>query len=82
LVKNGTWIRWLLFVLGPLPQAIRLASFTGTPWTKAFEYSFALSWVLMEVVIFAAEEQSSTHRAEQDNSMNPSFDLLDKLLAL
>jgi len=25
--KATTWLRWLFFILGPLPQAIRLAFF-------------------------------------------------------
>jgi hypothetical protein len=32
---TSTWPRWLFFVMGPLPAAIKLCSFQGTPGTQA-----------------------------------------------
>jgi len=49
---STTWIRWLLFVLSPLPQVIRLASFQGTRWTKVFGFIYVLSWLSVEILIF------------------------------
>ncbi len=45
-----SWLRWLFFCLGPMPQAIRLASFEGTFWTQFFGFSYLLSWVLIETL--------------------------------
>jgi hypothetical protein len=42
---DGTWLRWLLFVLCPLPQAIRL-TFQGTPWTKIIRFTFPANLLL------------------------------------
>jgi hypothetical protein len=50
------WARWLLFLLGPLPQAIRLASFHGTPWTQFLGFSFLSSWILMEILALLSAE--------------------------
>lgn len=49
-------MRWFPFIMGPLPQAIRLASFEGTPWTKAFGFSFLVAWIFIEVLILVAPE--------------------------
>ncbi|KAL2061269.1 hypothetical protein VTL71DRAFT_7542 [Oculimacula yallundae] len=43
--------RWLLFILGPLPQAIRLASFKNVYWSKLFGFCFLISWLLVELLI-------------------------------
>ncbi|KAF4635514.1 hypothetical protein G7Y89_g2570 [Cudoniella acicularis] len=68
-VRNGTWMRWLPFVLGPLPQIVRLASFTGVPWTKASGFSFLLSWLLIEILILTGRDQSPTNQTHQDASV-------------
>jgi hypothetical protein len=53
-LKNTTWLRWLLFILGPLPQAIRLASFRGIPWTQFLGFSFLSSWLLVEIMVLVS----------------------------
>ena len=57
---NGTWLRWLLFVLGPLPQAIRLASFKGTPWTKVIRFIFLANFLVGEILIALGSRETST----------------------
>jgi hypothetical protein len=47
---GGSWLRWLFFILGPMAQAIRLASFRGTFWTKLFGFSYLQSWLLIEIL--------------------------------
>jgi hypothetical protein len=47
---RGSWLRWLFFILGPMPQAIRLSSFRGTFWTQFFGFSYLLSWLLIEIL--------------------------------
>ncbi|KAH9216018.1 hypothetical protein DL95DRAFT_460561 [Leptodontidium sp. 2 PMI_412] len=41
------WPRWLFFIMGLLPAAIKLASFSGIPWTRAWGVMFATSRSLM-----------------------------------
>lgn len=53
-LKNTTWLRWLLFILRPLPQAIRLASFRGIPWTQFLGFSFLSSWLLVEIMVLVS----------------------------
>jgi hypothetical protein len=50
-IISTAWVRWLCFLLGPLPQIIRLASFQGVYWTKLWAFGFVLSWLLVEVLI-------------------------------
>lgn len=45
-----TWPRWMLFIMGTLPAAIKLASFTGMPWTKVWGMTFLSSFVINELV--------------------------------
>ncbi|KAG4444374.1 hypothetical protein IFR05_000139 [Cadophora sp. M221] len=52
-IGNSTGIRWFLFVMGPLPQKIRLASFQGVYWSKGIGFSFLGSWLLMEIALLA-----------------------------
>jgi hypothetical protein len=47
---RGSWLRWLFFILGPMPQAIRLASFRGTFYTQFLGFSYLLSWLLIEIL--------------------------------
>ena len=54
-VGSSTWIRWILFVMGPLPQAIRLASFRGVRWNQMVGACFLVSWIWCEVLIGLAE---------------------------
>ncbi|PVH75458.1 hypothetical protein DL98DRAFT_658139 [Cadophora sp. DSE1049] len=48
---STVWIRWLLFMMGPLPQAIRLASFQGVFWSKVLGFGFLVPWLIMELMI-------------------------------
>ncbi|KAJ6594577.1 hypothetical protein B0H19DRAFT_65568 [Mycena capillaripes] len=44
------WPRWVFFVLGPLPAAIKLCSFVGTPWTKTWGIIFLSSFSITELL--------------------------------
>jgi hypothetical protein len=57
---EGTWLHWLLFVLGPLPRAIRLASFKGTPWIKVIGFIFLANFLVGEILIALGSRETST----------------------
>jgi hypothetical protein len=58
-LERMTWLRWLWFILGTLPPAIKLASMRGVPWTQVWGMIFLASWIINEgLVIFAAMNQS------------------------
>ncbi|KAG4430164.1 hypothetical protein IFR05_014358 [Cadophora sp. M221] len=59
-------LRWLLFVMGPLLQAIRLASFKGVFWSKFIGFSFLLPWALCEVLIFLHARMRTNQRLSPD----------------
>ncbi|KAK0118420.1 hypothetical protein ONS95_012707 [Cadophora gregata] len=46
---SSVWPRWLFFILGVLPPSIKLASFSGTPWTKIFGMMFLVSFLIIEL---------------------------------
>lgn len=48
-VPSQSWPRWLFFVMGPLPAAIKLGSFRGTPWSKTCGMMFVASFIVTEV---------------------------------
>jgi hypothetical protein len=57
--QNHTLPRWLFFVMGPLPAAIKLASFTGLPWTKTWGMIFASSFLVMEIITLLSQSNVS-----------------------
>ena len=54
-IEGPSWPRFIFFILGPLPAIIKLASFSGTPWTKAWGMMFAVSFSIMETVNYLAQ---------------------------
>ena len=48
----AAWPRWLFFIVGTLPAAIQLASFTGVPRAQILGLMFVSSFVVIELVTF------------------------------
>lgn len=44
------WPRWFFFVVGTLPAAIKMASFSGNPWTNTWGMMSLSSFVVTEVM--------------------------------
>ncbi|KAL2061411.1 hypothetical protein VTL71DRAFT_7684 [Oculimacula yallundae] len=58
-LENMTWLRWLWFILGTLPPAIKLLAMSGIPWEQAWGLMFLTSWTITEgLMIFASMNQS------------------------
>ena len=74
--KATAGIRWLCFILGPLPQAIRLASFSGVPGTKIFGFGFLSSWLIVEFLILVS---ATTDRDNPSNWPSTLFEIVDVL---
>ena len=53
-LERITWLRWLWFLLGTLPPAIKLASMTGVGWAQIWGMMFLGSWVINEAFILIA----------------------------
>jgi hypothetical protein len=54
-VEELTWLRWLWFILGTLPPAIKLMSMSGVRWEQAWGMIFFTSWIINEsLTIYAA----------------------------
>jgi hypothetical protein len=54
-IEAMTWLRWLWFILGTLPPAIKLMSMSGVRWEQAWGMMFLTSWIINEsLVIYAA----------------------------
>lgn len=68
----SSWPRWIFFIMGPLPAAIKLASFSGTPWTQVWGFMFLLSFNVIELVALLARRSEHDHippiRAESGDS--------------
>jgi hypothetical protein len=48
---SNPWPRYLFFVMGTLPAAIKLTSFTGNPWTKFWGLMFPASFTIIELIL-------------------------------
>ncbi|PVH77877.1 hypothetical protein DL98DRAFT_534464 [Cadophora sp. DSE1049] len=68
-------MRWLLFILGPLPQAIRLAGFQAVFWSKLFGFSFVIPWLVMEGLILVAGRFDIPRNTETTNESRDPYDL-------
>jgi len=54
-LETMTWLRWLWFILGTLPPAIKLMSMRGVLWEQAWGMMFLTSWIINEsLTIYAA----------------------------
>ncbi|KAE8451429.1 hypothetical protein EG329_004058 [Mollisiaceae sp. DMI_Dod_QoI] len=51
-LAQRTWLRWVFFVLGPLPLSILLGGFQGTPWTQGIGFTFLADWLVGELLIY------------------------------
>jgi len=49
-MRSAMWARWVFFVLGGLPQAVKLYSFRGLVWTKILGSIFLASILMIEVL--------------------------------
>jgi len=68
-----TWLRWLFFVLGTLPQAIKLMVMSGVPWTKAWGLMLLSSFLLVEMLVVFSSIIERAH--PRDRSANrPRFE--------
>ncbi|KAG9233043.1 hypothetical protein BJ875DRAFT_379396, partial [Amylocarpus encephaloides] len=50
-LEKMTWLRWLWFLLGTLPPAIKLMSMRGVGWVQAWGMMFLISWMGNELLI-------------------------------
>jgi len=50
-----TWFRWMFFVFGTLNPAIKLMSFEGTSWTKAWGVMFCKACISSLVCVCSEE---------------------------
>ncbi|PVH89500.1 hypothetical protein DL98DRAFT_102290 [Cadophora sp. DSE1049] len=90
-LENMTWLRWLWFVLGTLPPAIKLLAMGGIPWEQAWGLMFLTSWTVNEgLMIFASVYQSfftisNTGRISwpgyEQARLSPSFAVVWNVLA-
>jgi hypothetical protein len=81
-----TWMRWVYFVLGPLPMSVKLASFQGTPVTQTIGFTFLISFVLIEFLnvmygmarsleeVHLEEGRVAPHRSNVDPELYKSVD--------
>jgi hypothetical protein len=80
-----TWLRWLFFIFGTLPQAIKLLAFEGTPWTKAWGVMFLVSFIMVEALVVLSwvggRQGSPLHDPENElqlKSIEERLDTIDK----
>ncbi|CZR61926.1 uncharacterized protein PAC_11823 [Phialocephala subalpina] len=67
-----TWPRWMFFIMGPLPAAIKLASFSGTPWTKTWGLMFVSSFVVTELVAMIARSSTTSENTTVESILGLS----------
>jgi hypothetical protein len=59
-MENLGLVRALLFLLGTLPQAVKLLCFGGIPWTKTWAALFLISYVTTEMLLFLRKTLGNT----------------------
>ncbi|KAL2856790.1 hypothetical protein BJX68DRAFT_229475 [Aspergillus pseudodeflectus] len=53
-IKEQTQLRWATFLIGTVPQYIKLFASRGTPFSTAFGTMYLASWLLFEALFWAA----------------------------
>ena len=71
-LQNLTFVRWLLFGLGTLPQAVKLIVLGNVPWTKVWGLFFLSSFLVLEVVFWMA---SGSERGDGDSE---SYEMVER----
>lgn len=56
-------------VLGPLPQALKLFSASGLPWTKTWAIIFSLAWLVEVILRFTAGMKYEVPRDPRDTDL-------------
>ncbi|KAG4430217.1 hypothetical protein IFR05_014303 [Cadophora sp. M221] len=90
-LEKMTWLRWLWFILGALPPAIKLMGMGGIPWEQAWGLMFLTSWTINEgLTVFASMNQSyftvsNTGRiswpGDEQAKLSPGYPLVRNMLA-
>ncbi|KAI9775363.1 MAG: hypothetical protein M1839_001279 [Geoglossum umbratile] len=66
-VGRNRYVRLTVFVLGALPQAVKLCAMTGVPWTKAWGAMYLVSFGVVELVlVMAGYEESQNYMATEE----------------
>lgn len=79
--RQPSWPRWLLFVMGTLPAAIKLASYSGTPWTQSWGMMLLSSFIITELVTtIGSQTETSTLWPEDLPTTFPRVNIRETLL--
>ncbi|KUJ08703.1 uncharacterized protein LY89DRAFT_788632 [Mollisia scopiformis] len=69
-LAQRTWLRWLFFVLGPLPLTILLVGSKGILWTQVIGSIFFVDWLVGEVLIYLS---TTPHFSSQEHENVPDM---------
>ncbi|KAL2833316.1 hypothetical protein BDW59DRAFT_156818 [Aspergillus cavernicola] len=59
-IKAQSRVRWALFLLGTVPQFIKLFTSRGIPWSQAIGAIYLASWLLFEILVLSAMLDDNT----------------------
>jgi WD40 repeat protein len=74
-LERLTWVRWLIFSFGTLPQVIKLLALHGVPWTKAWGIMFFASFLVLEIFSSALYLSCPTSRTSFWNGVRKAYTL-------
>ena len=63
-LEKVSFPRWLLFVIGTIPQVIKLLPLSGVRWTKTWGCTYLVSFGTLELLLLVTKPRSSL-RARQ-----------------
>ncbi|KAI9859670.1 MAG: hypothetical protein M1813_006601 [Trichoglossum hirsutum] len=72
-VEENKHVRLVLFVLGVLPQVVKLCAVTGIPWTKTWGSMYLASFVVTELVVVIAGR--GEHKTDETNTARHEHEL-------
>jgi hypothetical protein len=70
-IEKITWLRWLFFVLGTLPGAIKLMGLKGVPWTKAWGMMFLVSFLVVESLVILSTTLRGRYNVIRPQQIHP-----------
>lgn len=73
-IENMIWMRWVFFILGTLPPALKLLSVEGIPWSRTWVILFLSSWIVNEILAFLVWFKPLSRRSTAQLESWPGFE--------
>ena len=58
-LEKLTVLRWVFFIIGTAPSAVKILAMSGLPWTKAWAMMYLISFLVVEVIVLLRKNEKA-----------------------